>query len=147
MVVDEGEPAGSTALGAATTNGSREIARGEGMKYSSNNGAIYRTEVCACVIYPNKVVSEPDYDKQRQEKVQGRKCLVYCDRYSKSLIHLLEESKGLPLWAKLRSGLLISEWVLSLLRFSWNEEPSRDVHQVVMKEKLRFCASSTWPAE
>ncbi|GJT78893.1 retrovirus-related pol polyprotein from transposon TNT 1-94 [Tanacetum coccineum] len=36
-----------------------------------SSGAIYRTdvctEVCASVIYPNKVVSEPGYDKQRQK--------------------------------------------------------------------------------
>ncbi|GKB38883.1 hypothetical protein Tco_0883825 [Tanacetum coccineum] len=30
-------------------------------------GAIYRTEVCAGAIYPNKVVSEPGYDKQWQK--------------------------------------------------------------------------------
>nr|GFC30647.1 hypothetical protein [Tanacetum cinerariifolium] len=35
---DEGEPAGSTALGAATAAETRETTRGGGMKYSLNNG-------------------------------------------------------------------------------------------------------------
>nr|GFB69417.1 hypothetical protein [Tanacetum cinerariifolium] len=36
--VDEGKPAGSTALGASTAIGSRETTRGGGLKYSLNNG-------------------------------------------------------------------------------------------------------------
>nr|GEY35194.1 hypothetical protein [Tanacetum cinerariifolium] len=38
QLIDEGEPAGSIALGAATASRTGEIARGGGLKYSSNNG-------------------------------------------------------------------------------------------------------------
>ncbi|GJX06269.1 putative RNA-directed DNA polymerase [Tanacetum coccineum] len=37
------------------------------LNYSKLVRAIYRTEVCAGAIYPNKVVSEPGYDKQWQK--------------------------------------------------------------------------------
>ncbi|GJR22528.1 transcription factor FER-like iron deficiency-induced transcription factor-like protein [Tanacetum coccineum] len=45
--------------------------KGRSGERDTYEGAIYRTEVCtevcAGVIYPNKVVSEPGYDKQRQK--------------------------------------------------------------------------------
>ncbi|GKA98492.1 retrovirus-related pol polyprotein from transposon TNT 1-94, partial [Tanacetum coccineum] len=52
--------------------------------------AIYRTkvctEVCAGVIYPNKVVSEPGYDKQRQKTIED-------SLYQKKLLEPLAEAK------------------------------------------------------
>ncbi|GJW01579.1 hypothetical protein Tco_1556830, partial [Tanacetum coccineum] len=37
--------------------------------FKDGSRAIYRTEVCAGAIYPNKVVSEPGYDKQWQNTI------------------------------------------------------------------------------
>nr|GEX51808.1 hypothetical protein [Tanacetum cinerariifolium] len=38
QLIDEGEPAGSIALGAATATRAGETTRGGGLKYSSDNG-------------------------------------------------------------------------------------------------------------